>query len=105
MALVLSWLAWHVEKGEQIELRLDEPKEPTVYVVGLLLKRGAIYVQYVRAAPKLLNKVLHHWYCTTTYQTMSVQDIKDSVENPDILNMLNVVCETSKDINDSDLEL
>jgi len=105
MALVLNWLAWHGENGKQIELRLAEPQEPTVYALGLLLQKNAIYVQYVRNTPELLNKMLHHWYYSITYQILSVQDIKNSVENADIVNMLNTVCNTNEDISDSDLEL
>jgi len=105
MALTLNWLAWHGENGKQIELRLVETKEQIVYTVGLVLRKDGIYVQYVRSVPELVDKMLHHWHYTTTYQTLSVEDIKDSVENADILNMLNTVCNTNKDTSDSDLEI
>jgi len=105
MALMLNWLAWHGKSKEQIELRIAEPEKQTVYAVGIRLRKNVIYVRYVHNTPELVNKRLHHWYYTSTYQTLSVQDIKDSVENADILNMLGTVCNTSEEISDFDWEL
>jgi len=45
ITLVLSWLVWHGENGKQVELRLTERKEQTVYEVGLLLRNGAMSVR------------------------------------------------------------
>jgi len=71
----------------------------------LILQKGAIYVRYVHNAPELVNKMLHHWNSRLTYQTLSVQDVEDSVGRADILNMLDTVCNTNEDISDFDLEL
>jgi len=90
MAMVLNWLAWHGENGQQIELRMPEPKEQKVYAVGLALRNSAIYVQYVRDAPELINKTLHQWDLMTTYQTLTVKEIAGSAERADVLNMLEV---------------
>jgi len=105
VTLVLRWLAWHEKEGEQLELRLVEPKEQAVYVIGLLLRKNAICVKYVRNTPELFNKILHHWYYTITYPTLVVQDIKNSVGNADILDMVNTVCNVNEKVSDSELEL
>jgi len=104
-ALVQNWLAWYGEREKQIELRMVEPKERTVYTVGPSLIKSAIYVRYVRNAPELVNKMLHHWNSTITYKTLSVEDIEDSVKREDILNMLGIVGNTNEEMSDFDLEL
>ena len=88
MALVLNWLAYHAENEKQIELRMSEPKEQKVYAVGLTLRNSAIYVQYVRDASELLNKTLHFWDFSITYQTLSVKVIESSVERADAIHFL-----------------
>lgn len=103
MAVILNWLAWHGESEKQIELRMVEPWKQTY--MQLILQKGAIYVRYVHNAPELVNKMLHHWNSRLTYQTLSVQDVEDSVGRADILNMLDTVCNTNEDISDFDLEL
>ena len=75
------------------------------YIVGLFLRNSSIYVEYIRDAPELVNKVLHHWNLNNTYQTLSVQAIEDSVERAIILNLLDVNCETSEIMSDFDLEI
>jgi len=69
---------------------MPEPKEQKVYAVGLALRNSAIYVQYVRDTPELINKTLHQWDLMTTYQPLTVKETADSAEKADVLNMLEV---------------
>jgi len=99
MAQVLNWLLWHLENGKNVEIRLPEPREQTVYVVELQRsKKHGLYVTHMQSVPELFGKVLHHWNIAVTYQTLSVKEIKISIECADTLNSFNdVVFEKSID--------
>ena len=44
---------------------------------------------YKKIVPESVNKVLHHWSIAITYQTLSVKEIKASIECADALNGFN----------------
>jgi len=77
-------------EAEKIELILSQPIERTVYVIGLLKHDiKGLKVQYIRNKPVLFGKILHHWNCNVTYQTLTVSEIGLSIECVDILNSFN----------------
>jgi len=74
-------------QGETIEIRLPDPVERTVYVVGLLKQEWkGMKVQYIRNVPTLFCKILHHWNFYVTYQTLNAAEIRSSIECADVLN-------------------
>lgn len=77
-------------KWKNVEIRLPEPREQTVYVVELQRsKKHGLYVTHMQSVPELFGKVLHHWNIAVTYQTLSVKEIKISIECADTLNSFN----------------
>jgi len=97
MAQVFNWVVWHIPNGETIEIRLPDPVERTVYVVGLLKRdwRG-LKVQYMRSVPILFGKILHHWSYHISYQTLNVLEIRLSIECADVLNSFDDELENRK---------
>jgi len=71
----------------------------------LLLSKGAFRVERICDSKEVIDNVLHHWYHNITYETLTMEEIKNSVENADILNMLNAVCNTNEEVSDLDLDL
>jgi len=100
MTLVLNWLTLHAKNGHAVELRMFELQEQKAYATGLLLKNNAIYVQYVRDAPELINKILHYWDPSITYQTLSTKEIKNSVEYAYAINNLGDCDESKQGVGD-----
>jgi len=101
--LILTWLAWHREKT-YVKLRIIEENEQQVYEAGMLLKRGRICVRYIRKVPELKNKLLYHWHYDINHEMLSAKEIKNGIENADILNLIDTEYEIPEDINDFDLE-
>ena len=53
----------------------------------------------------LFSKMLHHWYHTVTYQNISVEEIRNSVENADTLNLMAIEYSSIEDICDLDFDI
>ena len=98
MALMLNWLILHAENGHAVELRMCELKEQKIYAIGSLLKNNGIYVQYVQDVPELINKILHYWDPSVTYQTLSIKEIKNSVEYADAINHIDDCSESKQGV-------
>jgi len=49
--------------------------------------------------------MLHHWYHTVTYQNISVEEIRNSVENADTLNLMAIEYSSIEDICDLDFDI
>jgi len=101
--LTLTWLSWHRDRT-YVKLRIIERNEQQVYETGMLLKRGRICVRYIRKVPELKNKLLYHWYCDVNYQTLSAEEIKNSIENADTINLMDIEYVIPEDVNDFDFE-
>jgi len=54
---------------------------------------------------KKQSTVLQHWYHTVTYQKLSVKEIRNSVENADTLNLLNIEYGPIENVCDLDFDI
>jgi len=90
LAQILNWIMWHMENEDDVELRIPESKERTVYVVELIKnhQRG-MRIQNMRNVPKLFGKVLYHWNNGINCESLSLKEIKISIECADTLNSFN----------------
>jgi len=87
--LVINWLMTNAEAGHQIELRLFEPSEQKIYISNLEMENGGIYVRGMSEKPVLTNEILYIWEPSITYQTLTVEEIKQSVKRADAAKLLN----------------
>jgi len=76
--------------GESTEIRLAESNEKNIYTICFenIQKKGLI-IKEVRNEPMLIGKVLHHWNNFVIYETLSIFEIKASIECADALNSFN----------------
>jgi len=96
-AQILNWIMWCMESDRQVEIRLSDNREQTVYDVTLAkTKYHGIRVQNFKSVPEIFDKLLYHWNVGITYECLSIETIQNSSENADILNGV----EDQKCIND-----
>jgi len=72
--------------GRQYEIRLQVPEKQTVYVARLADRNRSLYVVSIRETPELTGKALHCWFRNTSYQTLTHDEIQQSVKRADAVN-------------------
>jgi len=90
MTQAITWILSYLKKGEKTEIRLNNLTTKDVYTVVIEqdMKRGVMTKNIIHE-PKLTGKVLHHWNTYVTYETLSLFEIKASVECADALKSFN----------------
>ena len=90
MTQVTTWVLLHLEQRESTEIRLTNPttKDVDTVVIEHTMKRG-LMIKNIINEPKLTGKVLHHWHMHVTCETLSLIEIKASIECADTLNSFN----------------
>jgi len=78
------------KNGDTYAVRLRIVTTQTIYAIRLANKSDSIYITKMRDAPELTNKTLHQWDFMTTYPTLIIKEITNSVERANVLNMLEV---------------
>jgi len=72
-----------------VEVRIPAKNEQTIYIVEIMKRNRRMLINNMKSVPKLLSKVLYHWHISVTYQTLSLFEIRASIECADALNSFN----------------
>jgi len=71
-----------------------------------MCRKVCIFYGYrIESVLKLFGKVLHHWYRNVNYQNLSVEEIRNSVENADTLNFMDIKHSSLEEICDLDFDI
>ena len=104
ITMILNWFAWKAKGKQYIKLRICE-NDGKIYEIGLTLKKRKIRVRNICENTELRRKMLYHWYCTVTYQNLSVKEIKNSIKNADTLNLIDTECSSIENACDLDVDI
>jgi len=90
MSQVINWITLPLKIGESTGIRLtaSETKEVYTVIIENIARKGLV-IRSLVTEPKLIGKVLHHWNSYVTYETLSLFEIKASIECADALNSFN----------------
>lgn len=90
LAQVLNWIAWRMPSGKSTEIRLTESEEKDVYTLCIKnTKRKGLLIKHMKIEPTLTGKILQDWSNFVTYETLSLFEIKASIECAHTLNSFN----------------
>jgi len=90
MIQVMNWITWQLKINEQTKIRLIELNTKNVYTVIIKhVPRRGLLIEEIVDEPKLRGKALHHWSAFVTYETLSLFEIRASIECADALNNFN----------------
>ena len=99
--LRLNWLTLNIKRGDQIELRVVVPEERMAYEGKLRLCKERLHVSYVQAKPELIGKILHKWDPQVTYETLTKEEILNSISRANMINTIKEYRKTMRgDIDD-----
>ena len=80
--LILKWLTTNKHDARFFDPRFQETSTAKFYILGLHFQIRAIYVRYIQENPELQGQMLHHWNPTTTYQSLTIEEIISSKNVP-----------------------
>jgi len=73
-----------MKRGKSTEIRLNKPEEKSAYTVCIKnTKRKGLLIKHIKNEPTLTDKRLYHWSNFVIYETLSIFEIKASIECAD----------------------
>ena len=95
--IIYKWLSERKGRLTTIQLRMHDPSHCIMHYVGLRAHRRHVYVLYVHDLQSNQQQITHVWKPLSTYENLTAEEIKASVDRAKEINHLTAIKQASND--------
>jgi len=86
--MIYKWLSENARRVSKIQLRVHNFNHSIMHYIGLRMYNRQIYVLYVHDLPSNHQQITHVWKPSTTFNNLTIGEIKESVKRAQEINYL-----------------